>query len=62
MSKKVNDLIMYTELDACLTQMSARKGFHKHDERAIQSVLNKFTQFNGKNVISPLDPDTLYTE
>ena len=62
MYKTVSDLIMYTKPDVFLVQMSAKKGIAKHGMRAIQSVLKEFTEFDGKEVVAPLDPDTLSHE
>ena len=60
MYKKVNYLIIHTEPDVCLTQMSAKKEIKKHGIQEIQSVLKEFTQFDGNEIVLPLEPINLY--
>jgi len=56
MYKRVSDLIIYTEKEVSLAQMSAKKGIKKYDMHAIQSVLKQFTQFDENKVTASLDP------
>ena len=41
--KRVRDLIMYTEPEVCLTQMSEKKSIKKCGVWPIQMVLKEFT-------------------
>jgi len=62
MYRKVNDIVMNTNPNVCLAHMRVKKGIAKHGDRAIQAVLSKFAQINGKKVVKPLNPATLPLE
>ena len=53
---------MYTNLEAFLVQINEKKGIEKDGMRSIQSILQEFTQFYGKQVVAPINLDTLSHE
>ena len=62
MYRKVNIIIMETEPEVCLLQISTKKGIRKHGYRVLEVILRDFTQPDRKKVIEPIDPDSLIYE
>ena len=62
MYRRVNNIIMDTDINVFLAQMSVKTGIREHGYKAIKAILTAFTQLNNKNLVESINPDNLSSE